>query len=220
MTIKGVLFDLDGVITDTAQYHYIAWKNCASNLGIEIDKEFNEKLKGIDRVNSLKIILNHGSLDLNEEEFEQALYLKNNEYIEAINLLTSKDILPGIKSFLIQLRANGIRTAICSASKNANIIIEKLGIGEFFDAIIDPSKLAEGKPAPDIFIEGAKSLGFETFECIGIEDSISGIQSIKSANMCAVGIGSVELKEAGADILYKDTTYLDLYELEERLSII
>lgn len=210
MKVKAVLFDLDGVITDTAHYHYKAWKACANEFGIDMDEEFNENLKGIDRVSSLKRILEHGSVTLTEEQFEKALKNKNEHYLQLINEITKDDILEGIEGLLEELENNKIQRVVCSASKNAPVILENLGILDKFDYIIDPTSVANGKPSPDIFLEGAKVAGVSIDECVGIEDAIAGIQAIKSAGMLAVGVGNEALEEAKPDVLVRSTLELSM----------
>lgn len=197
--IKAFIFDLDGVITDSAEYHYHAWKNLASELGINIDREFNEKLKGISRMDSLERILVHGNQQdrYSEKEKEQLAAKKNDEYVTLIEQISEKDILPGIATLIDELKSHGYQLAIASASKNAPAILSYLGIKEKFDAIVDPSTIAKGKPDPAIFLEAAKLLKVEPDACVGIEDAEAGIESINKAGMFSVGVGSEEaMKEA------------------------
>ena len=188
--IKGLVFDLDGVITDTAERHYLAWKRIADRLGIAIDREWNERLKGISRTESLELILSEKSGCLLEtEEKEQLLKEKNTHYLELIAEITAVDILPGIPELLEEAKIAGYRMAIASASKNAPLILERLGLSTFFDAVVDPESLKHNKPHPEIFERAAQALGLETHTCIGFEDSLAGIEGIKRAGMPAVAIG-------------------------------
>jgi beta-phosphoglucomutase len=190
--IKGIVFDLDGVITDTAEYHYLAWKSLAKKIGIDIDREFNEQLKGISRIESLERILVYGGKekDYSEKEKETLATQKNEEYKEYIKQITPKDILPGITDFLKEAKKQGIRFSIASASKNAPKILEQLELAENFDGIVNPSDLKKGKPDPEIFIKGAEILGLTPKECVGIEDAEAGITGINEAGMFSVGVGN------------------------------
>lgn len=190
--IKLALFDLDGVITDTAKFHYLGWKKLAFELGIEIDEEFNNKLKGVSRDKSLELILEHGNKHISIEKFNACLELKNRYYLEYISGLSYVDILPGVVDTINELKSRNIKIVIASASKNAQFIIEKLGIIDLFDLIIDASLIKKSKPDPEIFNYGVKYFDVSPREAIGFEDSISGIEAIKSANIFAVGIGSVD----------------------------
>lgn len=200
MTIKGVLFDLDGVITDTAKLHFQAWKKLADSLNIDIDEEFNEKLKGVDRAGSLDLILAHGNVELAESLKLELMKQKNSHYVDLLQTLTFIDILPGISELLESLNKHNIRVSIASISRNAPIILEKLGLMEFVDAIADPATVAHSKPAPDIFLEAARLINVPLDECIGIEDSEAGIEAIKRAGIKSIGVG-VE----GGDITLKST---------------
>ncbi len=204
--IRGIIFDLDGVITDTAKFHYAAWKSLASELGIEIDEKFNEKLKGISRIESLEKILDYGGIreKYSDDEINSLAQKKNEEYKKLLKSLDRKDILPGISEFIDELRENNIKIGLASVSKNAPIILEKLGLMEKIDFIADPSKVEKGKPAPDIFIEAARGIGIEIEEVIGIEDSDAGVKAMKNCKMKSIGIG-VE-----ADISLSCTSELSL----------
>ncbi|MFN8430496.1 MAG: beta-phosphoglucomutase [Spirosomataceae bacterium] len=190
MKIKAFLFDLDGVIVDTAVFHYQAWKKMAYSLGFDIDEEFNETLKGISRMDSLNAILKHGNLEISEEQKLELASRKNADYLELVNTMTPANILPGVSSFLAEAREMGVKIALGSASKNSNLILEKIGVKPLFDAIIDGNQVSKSKPDPEVFVKGAQSLGFENESCIVFEDAFAGIQAAKAANMKAVGIGS------------------------------
>lgn len=204
--IRGVIFDLDGVITDTAKFHYIAWKNLASELEIEIDEEFNETLKGIPRLDSLVKILEYGGVRQNysDSDIDSLADKKNEEYKLLLEELSKDDILPGIEEFIDELRSNNIKIGLASVSKNAPTILKKLELIEKIDFIADPSKVAKGKPAPDIFIEAARGIGLEIENTVGIEDAESGVKAMRACNMRSVGIG-VE-----ADLTLKGTSELSL----------
>ena len=211
---KGLVFDLDGVITDTAKFHYIAWKNMAEKLGIIIDEKFNEQLKGISRTESLERILEFGGKadDYTEEEKEKLAAQKNTEYVELLEELTPADILPGLLSVLDQAEALGMKSSIASASKNAPHILEKLGIKERFAHIVDPNTLIKGKPDPEIFVRAAEAIGIKPEEAIGFEDAQAGIEGIKGANMFAVGV-SVGEPLHGADLIINSLEEIDLAKL-------
>lgn len=203
---KGVLFDLDGVITDTAEYHYHAWKKLANDLGIDMDREFNEKLKGVSREDSLRLILEHGKQteSISTKEFTRLAKEKNENYIEMIQSFSGKDIFPGILNLLKELKENNIKIALASASKNGPILLDKMQISDYFDAIVDPASVPAGKPAPDIFIAAAKALGLKDDECIGIEDSQAGIAAIKASGAFPIGVG--QATDLGSDIILVDKT--------------
>ena len=211
---KGLVFDLDGVITDTAKFHYIAWKNMAEKLGIIIDEKFNEQLKGISRTESLERILEFGGKAdaYTEEEKEKLAAQKNTEYVELLEELTPADILPGLLSVLDQAEALGMKSSIASASKNAPHILEKLGIKERFAHIVDSNTLVKGKPDPEIFVRAAEAIGIKPEEAIGFEDAQAGIEGIKGANMFAVGV-SVGEPLHGADLIINSLEEIDLAKL-------
>lgn len=214
---KGVLFDLDGVITDTAEYHYLAWKKLADELGITIDREFNEKLKGVSREDSLRLILEHGKResDFSETEFQQLAKSKNDNYVEMIQAVSPKDVYPGILELLKELKNAGIKISLASASKNGSFLLKQMALTDYFDGIADPAKVAAGKPAPDIFILAAQVVGLDPDECIGIEDAQSGIAAIKACGALPVGVGQAE--QLGDDIaLVESTSELTLAFLEEQ----
>ena len=211
---KGFVFDLDGVITDTAKYHYIAWKELAAEIGIEIDLKFNEQLKGISRMDSLERILTLGNKNdaYTEVEKEALATKKNTHYVQLLQSLTSDDLLPGVKTFLDEAKAKNIPCAIASASKNAPFILDKLGVMQDFDTIVDPATLKKGKPDPEIFIQAALALGIEPAEAVGFEDAQAGIDGIKAAGMYAVGVYSGE-ELHGADVIVEKLTDLNIDEL-------
>lgn len=206
---KGVLFDLDGVITDTAEFHYLAWQALGEKIGITFDKKFNENLKGVDRMESLERILALGKKekDYTSEEKIALATEKNDFYQTLIKKMTPENLLPGINDLLHDLKRHDIKLGLASASKNAPFILERLQISNVFDIIVDPNSLKQGKPAPDIFLQGAKQLELKVSECIGIEDAYSGIEAIKAANMLAVGVGEKSVLEK-ADAVVENTSLL------------
>ena len=197
--LKAIIFDLDGVITDSAKYHYLAWKELADELNIPVDEEYNEKLKGVSRIESLNLILKNGNAenDYTPEEKEKLADKKNAHYKELIKEITSADMLPGIENFLKEIKANDIRTALASVSKNAFFIIKQLQAEKYFDYIADAAAVPNAKPFPDIFLVGAEHLGVRPEECIGVEDARTGIEAIHRAGMLAVGVGTpAEMEDA------------------------
>ena len=194
---KGLLFDLDGVIVDTAKYHFLAWKQLADELGINFTIEDNERLKGVSRMASFEIILEIGGRTMTQEEKEANCAKKNAIYVEYIKKLDKSEILPGVEAFLTDARAKGYKTALGSASKNSRLILDRLQITGLFDEIIDGTKVSKAKPDPEVFVKGAEALGLAESECIVFEDAVAGVQAAHNGGMKAVGVGSPEiLKEA------------------------
>ena len=204
--VKGILLDLDGVITETAEYHYQAWKELASEIGITIDRQFNECLKGVSRMDSLELILRHGGVadQYSKEEKTALAERKNRRYVELLKNLTPDNVLPGIRNFLHDARADGMKLGLASASKNARAIMDALNLTQSMDFIADAAA-ARSKPAPDIFLLAAEGVGLQPESCIGIEDASAGIKAIHAAGMRAVGIGA-SLHEA--DLLLPNTGQL------------
>jgi beta-phosphoglucomutase len=199
------IFDLDGVIVDTAKYHFLAWRNLATSLGFEFSKEQNELLKGVSRVKSLEILLKIGKIQLSEEEKQRILVQKNTEYLSYVQKMTSEEILPGINGLLDFLDQNNIKYALGSASKNAPLILEKVGLKERFSAIVDGNDVSKAKPDPEVFLIGSQKLNMKPEHCIVVEDAIAGVEAANAANMLSIGIGDAEvLKEA--DYVLSDTT--------------
>ena len=188
-TFSAVIFDLDGVLTDTAHYHYLAWKRMAEKLGVPFDEAFNEQLKGVDRMGSLALILARGGVALPDTEQQKLAEEKNADYLKLISSMSPADLLPGALQVLRQIRQQGIKTGLASASKNAQLVLDKLGISDCFDTVVDANHVINGKPDPEIFLKAAAQLGVEAHRCLGVEDSLAGIRSIKSAGMTALGIG-------------------------------
>ena len=210
--IEAVIFDLDGVITDTAEYHYRAWKKLSDMLKIPFDRKFNENLKGISRMDSLNILLKHGGKVFPNEEKQVLTDSKNEYYQSLIKDITPGDLLPGIDALLRDLRAEGIKIAVASVSRNAEEVIKRLQIEDLIDFKVDPSAVVKTKPDPEIFLIAADKLNIPYRNCVGIEDAEVGIKAIKSAGMFSVGIGK-HLKDA--DWSVKDTTELTLSGLKE-----
>ena len=191
-TMRAGLFDLDGVIVDTAKFHYLAWRELANGLGFDITEEQNEHLKGISRMESLERILAMGSVTLPDDEKLRLATIKNGRYVEMVKAMPASDILPGAKDYLLQLRARGIKIALGSASKNAELILENLRIRDLFDAVIDGNKATQSKPAPQVFLLGASALDVAPSDCVVYEDAAAGIEAAKAGGMHAIGIGRAE----------------------------
>ena len=211
---KAFIFDLDGVITDTAKYHYVAWKALGEKLGITIDEVFNEELKGISRLDSLELILNHGGQEGNFTlaEKEALAVTKNQAYVELLVDLSPADLLPGVADFLAAAQAAQIPCGIASASKNAPMILEKLGVADYFQIIVDPASLSQGKPDPEIFLKAAAALKVSPAEAVGFEDAQAGVDALKAAGIYTVGI-ETEQPLQGTDISVRDLSQLNLEEL-------
>ncbi len=198
MDIQGALFDLDGVLVDTAKYHYLAWKRLANAWGFDFTETDNERLKGVSRVRSLEILLEIGGVSMTDSQKEEAAALKNSWYVEYLTALDETALLPGSWEYLQRLREHGIRIALGSASKNAPLILDRLNITGFFDAVIDGNTVSKAKPDPEVFIKGAAALGLAPEHCVVFEDSLAGIEAAKRGGMKAVGVGRPELLP-GAD---------------------
>lgn len=195
--MKAVLFDLDGVIADTATYHFTAWRNLIQeHFQVNLPDELEEKTKGVSREDSLRIILDYLGKHVSPEEFLALTAEKNAAYVAALEELSPRHILPGIATLIADLRKHGIALCLASASKNGPIILEKLGLSDAFDAIVNPEEIGAGKPAPDIFISAAKKLQLDPADCVGIEDSVAGVTAINRAGCLSIGIGGTELNHA------------------------
>lgn len=207
MTNKAFIFDLDGVIVDTAKYHYQAWKELAEHLGFEFTEEQNEMLKGVSRVRSLEILLDLGKVKLTPSEKETYLEEKNEQYLKYISQMGADEILPGIAELLEFLKTENVRFALGSASKNARLILKNLDLLDLFDAIVDGNDVSTAKPDPEVFLIAAERLGVKPADCIVVEDALAGIQAASAAGMIAVAIGDPNLLE-GADYNLKSTEEL------------
>jgi beta-phosphoglucomutase len=206
---QAVIFDLDGVITDTARYHYLAWKRLAETQGVHFDEEFNEHLKGIDRMGSLELILASATRSYTQQEKLALADEKNQHYVQLIASMSPADLLPGAVQALDACRAAGLKIGLASVSKNAFAVLEMLGITGKFDYVVDAAKIARGKPDPEIFLKAASELGVSPERCLGVEDAVAGVASIKAAGMTALGIGDPAVL-AQADKVIPDLSYFDL----------
>ncbi|MCO6161334.1 beta-phosphoglucomutase [Flavobacterium sp. NRK F7] len=213
MNNKTFIFDLDGVIVDTAKYHFLAWQRLASQLGIDFTPEHNEQLKGVSRVRSLDIILELGNIHATQEDKNKWLIQKNTEYLSYIDKLDESEILPGVSSVLNYLKEYQQNIVLGSASKNARPILEKTGIIHYFDAIVDGNDVTNAKPDPEVFLQGAKKMNASPTNCIVFEDSVAGIQAANIAEMTSIGIGEKEVLHEAKFIFpnftFIDTTFLD-----------
>lgn len=205
---KAFIFDLDGVIVDTAKYHYLAWKKIATELGIEFTHENNELLKGVSRVRSLDIILGLGKVEASQEQKDQWLVQKNEEYLTYLVDMDQSEILPGVMPVLEFLKANNQPIALGSASKNARPILEKTGILSYFDVIVDGNDVSNAKPDPEVFLQAAQKLDITNENSIVFEDSVAGIQAANSAGMTSVGIGDATILNE-AKYNFKDFTFIN-----------
>ncbi|KKK92853.1 hypothetical protein LCGC14_2698780, partial [marine sediment metagenome] len=211
--IEAVIFDLDGVITDTAECHYKAWKKLADERDIPFTRGDNESLKGVSRMESLDIILNKGGRSCSQQEKEALAERKNEYYRLLIAGITPEDLLPGIKSLVEELRGAEIKLALASVSRNARTVVDNLKVGEYFDIIVDPVAIRMGKPDPEIFLRAADLLNIPYRNCVGVEDAQAGVAAIKAAGMFAVGIGA---SLNGADWKVANTSQLSWPELNRR----
>lgn len=191
---KAVIFDLDGVITNTEKYHYLAWKQLGEDLNIPFDRKFNETLKGVSRMDSLERILTLSDRqhDFTLEEKEKLAQKKNAHYISLIKHLSSADILPGIEQLLKDLRTFSYKIAMASASKNALAVTHALGLDDFFDHIVDAATVVKSKPDPEVFLKAAEAIGVMPEQCIGVEDAAAGVTALNDAGMYAIAIGTDE----------------------------
>lgn len=192
-TIKACIFDLDGVIVDTALYHYKAWRRLANSLGFDFTLEQNEQLKGVSRLESLRIILNWGPLKKTDEEMEALATQKNDWYVAMIKEMTPQQILPGAKEFLEEVKKHKYFIALGSASKNSALILKQIGLTHFFDVCIDGNKITKSKPDPEVFLIAAHELGLKPSQCVVFEDAIAGVQAAKAGKMKVIGIGDQEI---------------------------
>lgn len=195
--IKGCIFDLDGVIVDTAKYHYLAWKRLAAELGFDFSEKDNERLKGVSRMASLEILLEIGGLTLGEEAKIALAAKKNQWYVDYITVMKEDEVLPGAKQFIENARAEGLKVALGSASKNALTILNRLKLADCFDAVIDGNKVSKAKPDPEVFLLAAQELGLPPQNCAVFEDAKAGVEAAKRAGMRCIGVGtSPELSDA------------------------
>ena len=210
---KGFIFDLDGVIVDTAKYHFLAWKKIANGLGIDFTLEHNELLKGVSRVRSLDIILELGKVEASQEEKDKWLIQKNEDYLSYLVDMNETEILPGVMKVLKFLKENNQPIALGSASKNARPILEKTGVLPYFDAIVDGNDVVNAKPDPEVFLHAARLLNVTNEDSIVFEDSVAGVQAANIAKMLSIGIGHEDTLHE-AEYIFKDFTEISSTFLE------
>ena len=214
---KGFIFDLDGVIVDTAKYHFLAWKKLANSIGVDFSEEQNEQLKGVSRVRSLEKILEWGNKTLSEKEFTELMAQKNEDYLSYINKMDASEILPDVSRVLDFLIEKQQAIALGSASKNATPILEKVNLLQKFEAIVDGNDVSKAKPDPEVFLIGAKLLDIHPENCIVFEDSVAGVQAANTANMISIGIGDASVLHE-ADYIFKDFTEMSQDFIEQIIS--
>ena len=208
MKKKGFIFDLDGVIVDTAKYHYLAWRKLANELGFEFTEEQNEMFKGVSRKRCLEILLDIGGIDATQEQFDTWMVEKNIDYLAYIDEMDESEILPKVKKVLKYLKKKQQPIALGSASKNAIPILEKVGLLSYFDTIVDGNNVTKAKPDPEVFLLAAEQLGVKPQDCIVFEDAVAGIEAANKANMISIGIGDSEILSE-AQFNFEDFTQFD-----------
>ncbi len=205
MNQKAFIFDLDGVIVDTAKFHFLAWKKLADSLNISFTHEINEQLKGVSRVRSLEIILSQGNLQASQEDKNKWLIQKNEDYLAFVSKMDKSEILPRVEEVLQFLKTNNQYIVLGSASKNARPILEKVNILHYFDALVDGNDVTNAKPDPEVFLQGANQVQVDYNNAIVFEDSVAGIQAANLAGMTSVGIGEKEVLHE-SDFCFRDFT--------------
>lgn len=211
---KAFIFDLDGVIVDTAKYHFLAWKKLANSLGVDFSEEQNEQLKGVSRVRSLEKILAWGGIELSEDKFMELMAKKNNDYLSYVDAMDESEILPDVMKILDFLKAEGYPIALGSASKNARTILQKVNLLKSFDSIVDGTNVTKAKPDPEVFLNAAESLDTQPNDCVVFEDSVAGVQAANIAGMISIGIGDPEVL-GEADFVFKDFTEISIEFMKE-----
>ncbi len=199
--VKGYIFDLDGVIVDTAKYHYNSWRRLANKLGFDITIEQNENLKGVSRKESLEYILKIGGQSFSDKEQTKLAELKNSWYVESISNMDESELLPGAAELIREIKAAGLKLSLGSASKNSERILKSTGLYDLFDAIIDGTKTTESKPHPQVFLMGAEALGLDPEDCVVFEDSINGIKAANTGGFTSIGVGDAHTLSEASFIL-------------------
>ncbi len=215
--LKACIFDLDGVLVDTAIYHYEAWKRLANELGFDFTQEQNEQLKGISRIDSLEKILGWGNIQIPQALKLELAGRKNTWYVKMISKMKPDEVLPGSRELLEAVRASGFKCALGSASRNSALILESTSLAPYFDVIVDGNSVKASKPDPEVFLKGAALLGIDPKDCIVFEDGIAGVQAALAAGMKVVGIGRPEVLNM-ADLVYSGLDKIDLTTLKELLN--
>lgn len=211
------IFDLDGVIVDTAKFHFLAWQNLAKKVDIHFTEKENEQLKGVSRVKSLEKILAWGNKTISEERFQNLMDDKNKDYLSYVHKMTKDDILPGVIDFLKVVKSKGHPVALGTASKNSLTILKAVGLTNMFDAIVDGNKVTKAKPDPEVFLKAADLLNTPPEDCIVFEDSIAGVKAANTGNMLSIGIGEKSVLNE-ADHCFKNFTEFD-YQFFENIEV-
>ena len=212
--IEGCIFDLDGVIVDTAHYHYLAWKRLANELGYDLTEKENEQLKGVSRMRSLEIILEQAGVSLNQEHKEMLAAKKNAWFNDYVQQMQPEEIFPGVRTLIRNMRGRGIKVGLASSSRNARTVVRLLNIQSEFDAIVDGSMITRTKPDPEIFLKTAKLMGIQPADCVVVEDAEAGVQAALAAGMKCIGIGSSKILHR-ADRVFSKTSEVRLSTLDE-----
>ena len=209
MVKRGFIFDLDGVIVDTAKYHYLAWKHLANELGFDFTEEQNEAFKGVSRRRCLEILLELGGITVDEEQFNRWLFEKNEDYLSYIAKMDASEILPDVPKVLNFLKEHNVPMALGSASKNAIPILKKVDLLSYFDTVVDGNQVTRAKPDPEVFLIAARDIGMPPEQCVVFEDAVAGIDAANTARMVSVGIGDQEVLSR-ARYVFKDFTEIDI----------
>lgn len=215
---RGFIFDLDGVIVDTAKYHYLAWKNLANELGFDFTEEQNEAFKGVSRRRCLEILLELGGITVDDSQFEQWLQEKNEDYLSYIAKMDASEILPDVPKVLNFLKENGVPMALGSASKNAVPILEKVNLLSYFDTVVDGNKVTRAKPDPEVFLIAARDINVAPEQCVVFEDAVAGIEAANRADMISIGIGDPEVLSEARHI-FRDFTEIDIDFIKQLVHI-
>lgn len=210
--LQAVIFDLDGVIVDTAHYHFVAWQRLAKELGISFTEKDNERLKGVSRMRSLEIILEIGGVTLSEEKKEELATKKNSWFVDYIEAIKPDEVFPGVPHMLQQLRKQNYKVALASSSKNAETVLRLLQISDLFDVMVDGTMITHSKPDPEIFLLAAKKLNIPPQHCVVFEDAEAGVEAALAAGMKCVGVGSTE-QLGKADFIVAKTAEFDLVKI-------
>ncbi|SDR67731.1 beta-phosphoglucomutase [Gramella sp. MAR_2010_147] len=213
---KAFIFDLDGVIVDTAKFHFLAWRKLANDLGFDFTEEQNEQLKGVSRIESLKKILKWGNMELSEEEFNSQMARKNENYLSCVDEMDNAEILPGVSKVFEYLMEHNIPFALGSASKNARTILKKIDLYKKFDAIVDGTDVSKAKPDPEVFLIAAEKLNTAPENCVVFEDSVAGVQAANAGKMTSIGIGDQKVLHE-ADYIFSDFTEIDIEFIKKLL---
>ncbi len=215
---KGFIFDLDGVIVDTAKFHFLAWRKLGENFNFQLSEQQNEQLKGVSRIDSLNKILNWAGVEISQQEFDRLATLKNEDYLGYVAQMTPDDILPGVKSTIEKLKAAHYPIALGSASKNAPGILRKVGLIDLFDVIVDGNSVGKAKPDPEVFLQAASQLAVAPKDCVVFEDAYAGITAANNAGMTSIAIGDAQLLHHADYVFntFNEITYDFLTQLQSK----